>query len=54
MSKKRSISKERLIETLVVADKSMADYYQDEDLESYLLTIMNMVPELLPSLVFNK
>ena len=40
---KRSISKERHVETLVVVDKEMVDYYKDEDIENYILTIMNMV-----------
>lgn len=39
---RRSISSERNVEVLVVADKSMYDFHQD-DLENYLLTVMNMV-----------
>lgn len=40
------MSKERLIEALVVADSSMYNYYKNEDLENYLLTVMNMVNSL--------
>ena len=43
---KRSISKERVIETLVVADSTMKSFYRNEDLETYLLTVMNMVNSL--------
>lgn len=42
---KRSISKERYVETLVVADKAMYDHFQYEDLETYLLTVMNNVSD---------
>ena len=41
--KKRSISIERNVETLLVVDPAMVEYYQDEDLKTYVLTIMNMV-----------
>lgn len=44
--RKRSVSKERLIEALVVADSSMYNYFKNEDLENYLLTVMNMVNSL--------
>lgn len=40
---KRSVSKERIVETLLVADSSMSKRYKYLDLEYYLLTIMNMV-----------
>ena len=40
---KRSVSKERNVEVLVVADKQMIQYYSDEDLQTYILTVMNMV-----------
>ncbi|XP_043465950.1 A disintegrin and metalloproteinase with thrombospondin motifs 12-like isoform X1 [Leptopilina heterotoma] len=43
---KRSISKARHVETLVVADSSMTAFHQDGDVETYLLTIMNMVSAL--------
>ena len=41
--KKRSISIERNVETLVVVDHTMMEYYKNEDIETYILTIMNMV-----------
>ena len=41
--RKRSISLERNVETLVVADKKMTEFYSNEDIETYILTIMNMV-----------
>lgn len=44
--KKRSISqykKEMFVETLIVADKTMVEKFRNDDLENYLLTIMNMV-----------
>ena len=31
------------INSLVVADKKMYEYYKNDDLETYLLTVMNMV-----------
>ena len=40
---RRSISKERYVETLVVVDKSMQLFYHGQDLEQYVLTVMNMV-----------
>lgn len=40
---KRSVSRERIVETLLVADSSMSKRYKYLDLEYYLLTIMNMV-----------
>uniref|UniRef100_A0A5F8GHP3 ADAM metallopeptidase with thrombospondin type 1 motif 12 n=1 Tax=Monodelphis domestica TaxID=13616 RepID=A0A5F8GHP3_MONDO len=50
MSKKRlsrrSISKERWVETLVVADTKMIEYHGSDSVESYILTIMNMVTGL--------
>lgn len=39
----RSVSKERHVETLVVADSTMVEFHQDGDVDTYLLTIMNMV-----------
>jgi len=42
--RKRSVSVERNVETLVVVDPSMMDYYKNENIENYVLTIMNMVP----------
>lgn len=43
---KRSVSSPRHVEALVVADSSMVDFHQDRDVETYLLTIMNMVSSL--------
>ncbi|XP_057396903.1 A disintegrin and metalloproteinase with thrombospondin motifs 12 isoform X1 [Balaenoptera acutorostrata] len=43
---RRSISKERWVETLVVADTKMIEYHGSENVESYILTIMNMVTGL--------
>ncbi|XP_064474281.1 A disintegrin and metalloproteinase with thrombospondin motifs 7-like isoform X2 [Ornithodoros turicata] len=44
--KKRSVSRERNVETLVVADSTMVEYYSNEDIETYLLTVLNMVSSL--------
>lgn len=41
--RKRSVSLERNVEVTVVADKKMVDYYSNEDLTTYILTVMNMV-----------
>lgn len=43
---RRSISKDRWVETLVVADTKMVEYHGSENVESYILTIMNMVTGL--------
>lgn len=43
---KRSISSPRHVEALVVADSSMVTFHQDDYIETYLLTIMNMVSSL--------
>lgn len=43
---RRSISKPRHVEALVVADHSMVQFHQDVDLQQYLLMIMNMVSSL--------
>ncbi|XP_025830015.1 A disintegrin and metalloproteinase with thrombospondin motifs 7 isoform X2 [Agrilus planipennis] len=40
---KRSVSKPRYVEALLVADQSMVDFHENEDIETYMLTIMNMV-----------
>ncbi|XP_068622404.1 A disintegrin and metalloproteinase with thrombospondin motifs 7 [Battus philenor] len=42
----RSVSKPRHVEVLLVADKSMTDFHDQGRLETYLLTIMNMVSSL--------
>ncbi|XP_034246810.1 A disintegrin and metalloproteinase with thrombospondin motifs 7-like [Thrips palmi] len=41
--KPRSISNEKHVEVTLVADQSMTAFHQDGDIETYLLTIMNMV-----------
>lgn len=41
--RKRSISMERNVETLVVADKMMVGYHGRQEVEKYILTIMNIV-----------
>ncbi|XP_053153473.1 A disintegrin and metalloproteinase with thrombospondin motifs 12 [Hemicordylus capensis] len=43
---RRSISKERWVETLVVADSKMIEYHGSENVEAYILTIINMVAGL--------
>ncbi|CAN7976218.1 unnamed protein product, partial [Ixodes persulcatus] len=43
---KRSVSLERNVETLLVADRTMVEYYSNEDLQTYLLTVLNMVSTL--------
>lgn len=43
---KRSVSRARHVEALVVADTTMMAFHQDGDVETYLLTIMNMVSSL--------
>lgn len=47
--RKRSISKEYFVEALVVVDHSMVEYYKNEDINTYILTIMNMVSAGIPS-----
>ncbi|XP_030020100.2 A disintegrin and metalloproteinase with thrombospondin motifs 12 [Manduca sexta] len=42
----RSVSKPRHVEVLLVADRSMSKFHNQESLETYLLTIMNMVSSL--------
>ncbi|XP_012921253.1 A disintegrin and metalloproteinase with thrombospondin motifs 10 isoform X1 [Heterocephalus glaber] len=43
---KRSVSRERYVETLVVADKMMVAYHGRRDVEQYVLAIMNIVAKL--------
>ncbi|XP_072261258.1 A disintegrin and metalloproteinase with thrombospondin motifs 10 isoform X1 [Pyxicephalus adspersus] len=43
---KRSVSTERYVETLVVADKMMIGYHGRRDIEQYILAIMNIVAKL--------
>ncbi|XP_061450758.1 A disintegrin and metalloproteinase with thrombospondin motifs 7 isoform X3 [Rhineura floridana] len=44
--KQRSVSKEKWVETLVVADTKMVEYHGSRDVERYVLTVMNMVAGL--------
>lgn len=44
--KQRSISKEKWVETLVVADTKMVEHHGSENIEAYVLTVMNMVAGL--------
>lgn len=48
--RKRSVSLERNVETLVVADQKMTEFYSNEDIETYILTVMNMVRIRTPTL----
>uniref|UniRef100_A0A8C2A9T7 ADAM metallopeptidase with thrombospondin type 1 motif, 10 n=1 Tax=Cyprinus carpio TaxID=7962 RepID=A0A8C2A9T7_CYPCA len=43
---KRSVSQERYVETLVVADKMMVSYHGRRDIEQYILAVMNIVAKL--------
>ncbi|GAB1294521.1 A disintegrin and metalloproteinase with thrombospondin motifs 7 [Apodemus speciosus] len=42
----RSVSKEKWVETLVVADSKMVEFHGQPQVESYVLTVMNMVAGL--------
>ncbi|KAK9754648.1 Reprolysin family propeptide [Popillia japonica] len=46
VKRKRSVSKPRFVETLLVADNSMIEFHDNDGIETYLLTIMNMVSSL--------
>ncbi|KAM9547669.1 A disintegrin and metalloproteinase with thrombospondin motifs 12-like [Salvelinus alpinus] len=39
----RSVSRDRWVETMVVADTKLIDYHGSDNVESYIFTIMNMV-----------
>lgn len=41
--RRRSVSSERFVETLVVADKMMVGYHGRKDIEHYILSVMNIV-----------
>ncbi|KAE8636211.1 hypothetical protein XENTR_v10002887 [Xenopus tropicalis] len=43
---RRSVSIERFVETLVVADKMMVGYHGRKDIEHYILSVMNIVAKL--------
>ena len=38
---------ERYVETLVVVDSLMMKYYKNDDVQMYILTVMNMVSSLI-------
>ncbi|KAJ8005919.1 hypothetical protein DPEC_G00122890 [Dallia pectoralis] len=40
---KRSVSRDRWVETMVVADSKLLEYHGSENVEAYIFTIMNMV-----------
>ncbi|RVE74247.1 hypothetical protein OJAV_G00020100 [Oryzias javanicus] len=42
----RSVSREKWVETLVVADPKMVDYHGSKNVESYVLAVMNIVAGL--------
>ncbi|NXH38405.1 ATS7 metalloproteinase, partial [Dicaeum eximium] len=44
--KQRSVSREKWVETLVVADTKMVEFHGSEHIEKYVLTVMNMVAGL--------
>uniref|UniRef100_A0A8C5TZW5 ADAM metallopeptidase with thrombospondin type 1 motif 7 n=1 Tax=Malurus cyaneus samueli TaxID=2593467 RepID=A0A8C5TZW5_9PASS len=44
--KQRSISREKWVETLVVADTKMVEFHGSDNIEKYVLTVMNMVAGL--------
>uniref|UniRef100_I3JE65 ADAM metallopeptidase with thrombospondin type 1 motif 7 n=1 Tax=Oreochromis niloticus TaxID=8128 RepID=I3JE65_ORENI len=44
--RQRSVSKEKWVETLVVADPKMVDYHGSKAAESYILAVMNIVAGL--------
>jgi thrombospondin motif-containing protein 6 len=52
---KRSVSTERFVETLVVADKMMVGYHGRKDIEHYILSVMNIVSliPILYTILFN-
>ncbi|KAJ8249248.1 hypothetical protein GJAV_G00232760 [Gymnothorax javanicus] len=44
--RRRSVSREKWVETLVVADSKMVEYHGSEGVESYVLAVMNIVSGL--------
>ncbi|XP_014668657.1 PREDICTED: A disintegrin and metalloproteinase with thrombospondin motifs 6-like [Priapulus caudatus] len=44
--RKRSVSREYFVETLVVVDKRMVGYHGNQEIEPYVLTVMNIVAKL--------
>lgn len=41
----RSVSRERWVETMVVADSKLIEYHGSDNVEAYIFTIMNMVSD---------
>lgn len=50
---KRSFSKKYFVEALVVADSGMVEFHQDGEIETYILTLMNIV-SIFPTLLTKK
>lgn len=44
--RQRSVSKEKWVETLVVADPKMVEYHGSKAVENYILAVMNIVSGL--------
>ncbi|RMB94173.1 hypothetical protein DUI87_28979 [Hirundo rustica rustica] len=44
--RQRSVSREKWVETLVVADTKMVEFHGSDNIEKYVLTVMNMVAGL--------
>lgn len=42
----RSVSKEKWVETLVVADPKMVEYHGSKAVENYILAVMNIVSDI--------
>lgn len=45
--RQRSVSKEKWVETLVVADPKMVEYHGSKAVENYILAVMNIVSDIL-------
>lgn len=44
--RQRSVSKEKWVETLVVADPKMVEYHGSKAVENYILAVMNIVSDI--------
>lgn len=40
---RRSVSQPHYVETAIVADISMVEFHENNDIDTYILTLMNMV-----------
>lgn len=49
---KRSVSRPQYVEALIVADSTEINFHEDGDIETYLLTIMNMVSTILAKSIY--